>query len=146
MSQEYKIAQAFRSTVSKTDKTQKTWVSDYGKFWLWQAQVEEFPGQWFQLKKKDEASVVNPGDTIYGSFIQGSWPDGKPRLDFKSESKPFGIGSHTTADSDVLARLGKLEDAVFGASGLTGTIITPSKEKTPEVDFTNTSDIPGLDY
>jgi len=137
MGQEYKIAQAFRSTVSKTDKTQKTWVSDYGTFYLWQAQVEEFPGQWFQLKKKDEASVVNPGDTIYGSFTQGSWPDGKPRLDFKGESKPFSASSaQAPANTDILDRVAKLEEAVFG----------PSKEKTPEVDFTNTSDIPGLDY
>ena len=133
MSKDYKVTQAFRSTVSKTDKTQKTWNSDNGTFYLWQAKVNEFPG-WFQLRKKDEASTINPGDTIYGDFVQGSWPDGKPRLDFKPASKPFASNQNPVGP-DVLARLSKLEDAVFGTTEKAAPDFDPSETSEEPVDL-----------
>lgn len=86
MSQEYKVSNAFLSTVSKEDKTPQIVPTKGGDMHKYMVQVENQPIQgWFQILKKP-GNEVKPGDVIYGDFVTNQW--NKP--EFKRAQRPLG--------------------------------------------------------
>lgn len=87
MAKEYKITNAFPATVSKEDKTPRTFESHGKTLQVWQVKVEG-QDKWFQLNKI-QGSVITPGDTIYGLFDTEEH-NGKEYLKFVRQERKDG--------------------------------------------------------
>jgi len=84
MAQEYTVTNAFQQTVSKEDKTPKSFTSHGKTLYPWFMALDGVDG-WVSINKQ-EGNVITPGDVIYGNIQQNQWG----KNEFKSESRPLG--------------------------------------------------------
>jgi len=96
MAQEYKVTRAFQATVSKEDKTPKSFVNKAGQtLFVWKVQVEGNPN-WLNINKQ-EGNEIKTGDVLYGDITPNQWNTG---FDFRSEQRPLGeVPSNTGKQS-----------------------------------------------
>lgn len=86
MAQEYQVTKAFQATVSKEDKTPKSFTNKAGQtLFVWKVQVAG-NSNWININKQ-EGNVINPGDSIYGDIVPNQWNTG---FDFRGEQRPLG--------------------------------------------------------
>lgn len=85
MAQDIKVAKAFQATVSKEDKTPKTFVNKAGQtIFVWKVQFEG-RSDWISINKQ-EGNEIKPGDVMYGSIVEEQAPWGTVHA-FKSEQR-----------------------------------------------------------
>ena len=103
MSQAYKVAQAFQTTVSKEDKTPKTVNINGNVFNAWKVKIENQEdhgvegNQWINVNKKP-GNEIKPGDEIYGDINAVNGKFGT-FYNFKSASRPLGEAPVQTAQA-----------------------------------------------
>jgi hypothetical protein len=84
MPQEYTVLKAFQATVSKEDKTPKSFTNGAGQtLFVWKAQLANIPG-WVNINKQ-AGNEVREGDTLYGTVTPNQWNTG---YDFKGAQRP----------------------------------------------------------
>lgn len=87
MAQDIKVAKAFQATVSKEDKTPKTFVNKAGQtLYVWKVQFEG-RNDWINVNKQ-EGNEIKAGDTMYGSIVEEQAPWGTVHA-FKGEQRPL---------------------------------------------------------
>lgn len=75
MPQEYQVVKAFQATVSREDKTPKSFVNKAGQqLFVWKVQINGVQG-WVDVNKQ-AGNQINPGDTLYGSIGPNQWNTG----------------------------------------------------------------------
>lgn len=87
MAQDIKVAKAFQATVSREDKTPKTFVSKAGQtLFVWKVQFEG-RNDWINVNKQ-EGNEIKAGDIMYGSIVEEQAPWGTVYA-FKGERRPL---------------------------------------------------------
>ena len=84
MAQEYTVTKAFQATVSKEDKTPKSFQSHGNTLYVWKVQLAGVAG-WINVNKQ-EGNEVKEGDTLYGDVVPNQWNTG---FDFKGAQRPL---------------------------------------------------------
>ena len=87
MASDIKVAKAFQATVSKEDKTPKTFVNKAGQtLFVWKVQFEG-RSDWINVNKQ-EGNEIKPGDVMYGNIVEEQAPWGTVHA-FKGEQRPL---------------------------------------------------------
>lgn len=85
MPQEYQVVKAFQATVSREDKTPKSFVNKAGQqLFVWKVQINGVQG-WIDVNKQ-AGNVINAGDTIFGTLEPNQWNTGYV---FKGAQRPM---------------------------------------------------------
>ena len=95
MAQDFKVVKAFQATVSKEDKTPKSFTSHGKELFVWKVQFEGHESKGWLNVNKQAGNEVKEGDVLYGDLTIGQWPDGKERYDFKGAQRPEGQSAPT---------------------------------------------------
>ena len=112
MAQDIKVAKAFQATVSKEDKTPKTFVNKAGQtLFVWKVQFEG-RNDWINVNKQ-EGNEIKAGDIMYGNIVEEQAPWGTVHA-FKGEQRPLDVPApHSKSGTSSNSLEGKV-DRILG--------------------------------